>query len=89
VGEAGVGKSRLLWEFRQTLSPDSLYLEGRCLHFGESMPYLPILDLLRSYFNLREGDREHLIKRKMAERVSPASWKRESIDPGKVGKHAT
>jgi hypothetical protein len=40
VGEAGVGKSRLLLEFRQRLSRDEVgYLEGRCIHFGSTMPY--------------------------------------------------
>ena len=49
VGEAGVGKSRLLFEFRHRLPQDEFgYLEGRCIHFGGAMPYLPILDLLRS-----------------------------------------
>ena len=36
----------------------SLYLEGRCLHYGGSMVYLPFLDILRSYFEIKEGDRE-------------------------------
>jgi class 3 adenylate cyclase len=70
VGEAGVGKSRLLFEFRQTLSQESLCLEGRCLHYGGSMAYLPILDILRSYFEIKEGDREVLIKRKLSEKIS-------------------
>jgi hypothetical protein len=71
VGEAGVGKSRLLLEFRQALPPGAfLYLEGRCLHYGASMVYLPFLDILRSYFDIQEGDREVLIKRKLSERIS-------------------
>jgi class 3 adenylate cyclase len=41
VGEAGVGKSRLLLELRGMLPEgDYSYLEGRCLHYGGSMPYL-------------------------------------------------
>ncbi|MFO7985483.1 MAG: adenylate/guanylate cyclase domain-containing protein [Desulfatiglandaceae bacterium] len=66
VGEAGVGKSRLLWEFRSRLAQDKVtYLEGRCLHYGASMPYLPILDILRSYFELREEDREFVLQKKL------------------------
>jgi class 3 adenylate cyclase/tetratricopeptide (TPR) repeat protein/ribosomal protein L40E len=70
VGEAGVGKSRLLFEMRRTL-PEGQYtlLEGRCLHFGGSMPYLPFLDILRTYFGIEEGDREYLVKKKMTEKV--------------------
>jgi class 3 adenylate cyclase len=49
VGEAGVGKSRLLLEFRNMLPQgEYTYLEGRCLHYGGSMAYLPVLDILRS-----------------------------------------
>jgi len=70
VGEAGVGKSRMILEFRNSLPEGTCtYLEGRCLHYGGAMAYLPILDILRSYFGIQEGDREHLIKRRMAERV--------------------
>ncbi len=71
VGEAGVGKSRLLIELRNVLSKeDYTYLEGRCLHYGGSMAYLPILDILRSYFEIKEEDRENLIKKKMEEKIS-------------------
>lgn len=70
VGEAGVGKSRLLLEMRNRLSQDEIiYLEGQCLHYGGSMAYLPILDILKSYFDIQEGDREYIIKKKMKERV--------------------
>jgi len=70
VGEAGVGKSRLILEFRNRLSEEKhTWLEGRCLHFGGSMVYLPILDILRSYFDIVEGDREAIIKKKIREAV--------------------
>jgi class 3 adenylate cyclase/tetratricopeptide (TPR) repeat protein len=70
VGEAGVGKSRLLLELRNMLPKgEYTYMEGRCLHYGGSMAYLPILDILRSYFNIKEGDREAEIKEKMEEKV--------------------
>jgi hypothetical protein len=61
VGEAGVGKSRLKIELKGLLPHDEFrYLEGRCLHFGKSMAYLPILDILRSYFEIEEGDKEEV-----------------------------
>jgi class 3 adenylate cyclase len=56
VGEAGVGKSRLLLESRNRLPQDEFtYFEGRCIHFGGAMAYLPILDILRSHFGIVEG----------------------------------
>ncbi|MDB4304037.1 AAA family ATPase, partial [Desulfosarcina sp.] len=71
VGDAGVGKSRLLYEFRKTtLSEPCTYLEGRCLHYGGSMPYLPLLDVLRSYFDIEESDQEQDIKNKVAEKLA-------------------
>jgi len=73
VGEAGVGKSRLLLEFRSLLPRDeATYLEGRCIHFGFSMAYLPLLDALRSYFGIKEGDKESLIRNTMKEKVEPS-----------------
>jgi len=70
VGEAGVGKSRLLLELRGVLPRmEHTYLEGQCLHYGVSMAYLPTLDILRSYFDIKEGDREFLIKKKMEEKI--------------------
>ncbi len=70
VGEAGVGKSRLLLEFRNTLPKgEHWYYEGRCLHYGGSMPYLPILDITRSFIGVKEGEQEHVIRQKLKERI--------------------
>jgi predicted ATPase len=71
VGEAGVGKSRLLLEMKNRTSQEKnyTYLEGRCLHFGGSMAYLPILDILKSYFNISESDQQSIVKKKMVEKV--------------------
>ena len=57
VGEAGVGKSRLLHEFRQILAQSEVtYLEGRCLSYGSTIPYLPFIDIVRGKFALVESD---------------------------------
>ena len=82
VGEAGAGKSRLILELRNKLPKGKyIYLEGRCLHYGGSMAYLPILDVLRSYFEIKEGDREFLIKKKMEGKVLRLDEKLEGILP--------
>ena len=66
VGEAGVGKSRLLLEFRNSLIKDDItYFEGRCLQYGSSMPYLPFLEILRSFFGIDEGQREYIVNKKI------------------------
>jgi class 3 adenylate cyclase/tetratricopeptide (TPR) repeat protein len=70
VGEAGVGKSRLLLEFRNRQAQGKFtYLEGRCIHYGGTMPYLPILDVLGTYFGLVEGERETLGRKRVTEEV--------------------
>src|SRR5215510_12808629 len=57
VAEAGVGKSRFLHEFRQSLREKSLtYLAGSCLSYGQAIPYLPLLDILRHNCGITEAD---------------------------------
>jgi class 3 adenylate cyclase/tetratricopeptide (TPR) repeat protein len=82
VGEAGIGKSRILLELRVVLPQEEYtYLEGRCLHYGGSMAYLPFLDVLRSYFGVEEGERESAIKKKMKEKVNQLDEKLKGILP--------
>jgi class 3 adenylate cyclase/predicted ATPase len=57
VAEPGMGKSRLLREFCRSLDKDrALYLEGHCLSYGSTTPYLPIIDVLRQAWGIVEGD---------------------------------
>ncbi|MBI2152419.1 MAG: sigma 54-interacting transcriptional regulator [Candidatus Rokubacteria bacterium] len=57
VGEAGIGKSRLLFEFRQSLAAEQVsYFEGRCLSYGSAIPYLPVLDILRQSCGITDTD---------------------------------
>jgi len=71
IGEAGVGKSRLIFELKNRLSQyEHAWLEGRCIHYGSSISYLPILELLRTYFNIKEGDQDFAIKKKMEEKIT-------------------
>jgi len=57
TAEAGIGKSRLLYEFRKAVAnEDVTFLEGRCLSYGRGVAYHPIIDLFKSNFDIREGD---------------------------------
>ncbi len=70
VGEAGVGKSRLVWEFKNQLPAEEFtFLEGQCIHYGSAMAYLPILDILKSYFDIADDDKEFIIRNKIKDRV--------------------
>jgi class 3 adenylate cyclase/tetratricopeptide (TPR) repeat protein len=71
VGEAGVGKSRLLLEFRRSLTRgEYTYLAGQCLHYGGTMPYLPVLDVIRSFIGVKEGETELIIQGKLRQRIT-------------------
>jgi class 3 adenylate cyclase len=66
VAEAGGGKSRLLYEFRRRLEGKRVtYLEGRCLSYGSSTPYHPIIDLMRNNCGIAETDSPEAITEKV------------------------
>jgi class 3 adenylate cyclase/tetratricopeptide (TPR) repeat protein/DNA-binding XRE family transcriptional regulator len=66
VGEPGIGKSRLLFEFRRSLAGRQItYLEGRCLSFGGSVPYLPIVDVVRANCGIVETDPPEVVVQKV------------------------
>jgi class 3 adenylate cyclase/tetratricopeptide (TPR) repeat protein len=56
-GEPGIGKSRLLSEFQRQLDSERVtWIEGRCVSYGTAIPYLLMLDLLRSNCGILETD---------------------------------
>jgi len=70
VGEAGVGKSRLIIELQHILPEgEYTYLEGRSLHYGRAMAYLPILDIVRTFFDIQENDNELVMQKKLQEKL--------------------
>ena len=72
-GEAGVGKSRLLHEFRRSLEGDEArVLRGRCRAEGDAGPYHPFIEALRDLLTLDEGnasagDRAELVVERIRE----------------------
>ena len=65
VAEAGVGKSRLLYEFRKSIeNEDITLLEGKCLSYARNVAYHPIIDILKAYFRIDDRDTESDIKPK-------------------------
>jgi predicted ATPase len=70
VGEAGIGKSRLLLEFQRRLGRERCtWLRGRCLSYGHGMAYLPIIDLLQQYFQVDDNDDETTIIAKIEQGI--------------------
>ena len=70
VGEAGIGKSRLLLELRQRIGDDAAWQEGHCLSFGKAMAFHPLVDLLRRQFGVEEADGEAAIAAKLERGVA-------------------
>jgi len=59
VADAGMGKSRLLYEFRKIMTNEKvIFLEGKCLSYSKSKSYHPIIDLLKGQFDILENDGE-------------------------------
>jgi tetratricopeptide (TPR) repeat protein len=66
MAEAGVGKSRLLYEFRKAVSSeDAMFLEGRCLSYSRGVAYHPIIDILKSNFDIRDRDGDLEVREKV------------------------
>jgi class 3 adenylate cyclase/tetratricopeptide (TPR) repeat protein len=66
VGEAGVGKSRLVYEFTHSHRlEDWLVLESASVSYGKASSYLPVIDLLRGYFKIHDHDDLREIREKV------------------------
>ena len=87
TGEPGIGKTRLVAELRDRFEMGTpqhgrgLWLEGRCVSYGESMPYWPFRDLLRSWIGVPAGEPELRVRvalRRMVERALRRSRRRSS-----------
>src|SRR5262245_7974884 len=69
MGEPGVGKSRLFYEFTVLSRRGCLVLETFSVSHGKAYPYLPLIDLLKTYFQLTLQDDERKIQEKVAGKV--------------------
>ena len=67
MAEAGVGKSRLLYEFRKAVSNENItFLEGKCLSYSQSVAYHPVIDILKSNFTILDNDDAGQIREKVS-----------------------
>jgi class 3 adenylate cyclase/tetratricopeptide (TPR) repeat protein len=66
VGEAGVGKSRLVYEFTHSHRLHNwLVLESASVSYGKATSYLPVIDLLKGYFKIQDRDDLREIREKV------------------------
>ena len=67
IGEPGVGKSRLVWEFIHSHRVhDWLVLESASVSYGKASAYRPLIDLLKNYFQIEERDDDRRVREKVA-----------------------
>ena len=66
VGEPGVGKSRLVWEVTHSHRTHGwLILQAGSVSYGKATPYLPVVDLLKGYFQIADRDEPRAIREKV------------------------
>ena len=70
IGEPGMGKSRLVWEIaRSHRTHGWLILRTTAVSYGKTTPYLPVVDLLKDYFQVRQRDGLRAVREKAARRL--------------------
>jgi hypothetical protein len=71
AAEPGMGKSRLLYEFRQRIGKDRAFvLAGNCSPDGQQTPFLPFIEVVRGSFRIRAGESEKEIAQKLESGLS-------------------
>jgi AAA ATPase domain len=70
VGEPGLGKSRLFFEFIHSHRTQGwLILESGSVSYGKATPYLPVIDLLKAYFKIQDRDDQREIREKVTAKL--------------------
>ncbi|MGA7870144.1 MAG: adenylate/guanylate cyclase domain-containing protein [Candidatus Binatus sp.] len=69
MAEAGVGKSRLSYEFKMRKQSEALVLEAFSFSHGKASAYLPVVDLLKTYFRIADRDDERTRREKVTGKV--------------------
>jgi class 3 adenylate cyclase/tetratricopeptide (TPR) repeat protein len=81
MGEPGVGKSRLFYEFKVPVQAQGLVLEAFSVSHGKAHAYLPLIDLLKSYFRIGLEDDERRRQEKINGKVLTLDRKLEDALP--------
>ena len=69
MGEPGLGKSRLFYEFKLLAQSGCLVLEAFAVSHGKASPYLPLVELLKAYFAIEPGDDNRKRREKVTGKV--------------------
>jgi class 3 adenylate cyclase len=80
IGDAGIGKSRLLGELRENLGTGVTWLEGDCRSYGAVGLYQPFVEMLRAWLGIDHTEREIVVRTRLRARL-PAVY---DGDPGEA-----
>src|SRR6478735_2334469 len=72
VGDAGVGKSRLIREFVETVATEATVVRGRCLSYGEGITFWPLVEIIRAAADIHEDDPPAVARKKVRALVADA-----------------
>jgi class 3 adenylate cyclase/tetratricopeptide (TPR) repeat protein len=82
AGDPGIGKSRLLYEFRRSLAGKPVtYWEGHCLSYGSTTPYLPVFDLFRQLCGITDAEPPQAVPAKIRQHLQEAGLDPEEAAP--------
>jgi class 3 adenylate cyclase/tetratricopeptide (TPR) repeat protein len=82
VGEPGIGKSRLYWEFTHSHRTHGwLTIEAGSVSYGKATSYLPVVELLRAYFQIEAGDGVRKITEKVTGKLLSLDRTLETVIP--------
>ena len=82
VGEPGLGKSRLFFEFIHSHRTQGwLILESGSVSYGKATPYLPVIDFLKAYFKIQDRDDQREIREKVTGKLLKLDKSLESTLP--------
>jgi len=92
AGDPGIGKSRLLLELQRHVGAEGTWLQGDCISYGATIPFLPIVAMLKRAFGIHDGDGESEVIARIGEgcavlgadarEVEPPLRYLLSVDPG-------
>jgi len=70
LGEAGEGKSRLIYEFKKRIDlTEAMFLESQCISYGKNIPYYPVVEILRKSLDISELDSQEDIRKNLEGRL--------------------
>jgi class 3 adenylate cyclase len=69
VGEAGIGKTRILAEMRSLERPRLNWLQGHCLSYGARSPFGPFVEMLRGWLGIPEGEPDLAVRTRLRARL--------------------